>query len=60
MVFKETLYFAAKDVTNGEELWSYDGTTTALVEDIQPGSGDSYPVRKPDWNTAMLPSVMIF
>ena len=37
------LYFAATDATNGEELWYTDGTTTALVKDIESGPNDSYP-----------------
>ncbi len=37
------IYFAGIDATNGEELWYSDGTTTALVKDIETGSNDSQP-----------------
>jgi ELWxxDGT repeat protein len=36
------LMFAANDGTNGIELWAYDGTTAAMVKDINP-VGDSDP-----------------
>jgi ELWxxDGT repeat protein len=40
-----TLFFSAKDVLHGEELWASDGTVagTRLVRDIHPGGEDSYP-----------------
>ncbi len=40
-----TLYFAANDGTNGDELWRSDGTGagTQLVKDIFPGASNSYP-----------------
>ena len=37
------IYFAGIDATNGEELWYSDGTTTALVKDIETGNNDSSP-----------------
>lgn len=42
--FKNKLYFAGSDATNGTELWSTDGTTTEIVADINPGADGSYPV----------------
>ena len=40
-----TLFFTADDGINGRELWKSDGTSTgtALVKDIQAGSGSSSP-----------------
>lgn len=39
------LYFSGKTVAGGTELWVTDGTDagTALVKDIKPGAGNSYP-----------------
>lgn len=42
-VLGNNIYFAAVDATNGEELWYSDGTTTALLKDIETGSDDSGP-----------------
>lgn len=41
-----TLYFNASDGVHGIELWASDGTAagTAMVADINPGSGDSVPL----------------
>jgi ELWxxDGT repeat protein len=36
-VFDGLLYFSANDGVHGRELWSFDGTTARLVEDINPG-----------------------
>lgn len=45
VVFKGSLYFAATDGTNGNELWKSDGTAagTVMVADINPGLGDGGP-----------------
>jgi ELWxxDGT repeat protein len=36
-VCDDLLYFSANDGVHGRELWSYDGATTRLVLDINPG-----------------------
>ena len=48
-VVGSTVFFSANDGANGTELWKSDGTAagTALVKDIYPGSGGSYPA-EPD------------
>ncbi|MGK7893941.1 MAG: ELWxxDGT repeat protein [Xenococcus sp. (in: cyanobacteria)] len=40
-----TLFFTAFDNENGTELWKSDGTSegTVLFNDINPGSGSSFP-----------------
>src|SRR5262249_35770223 len=40
-----TVFFSADDNVHGREVWKTDGTAagTALVKDIQPGRGSSYP-----------------
>lgn len=40
------VFFHATDGTNGLELWMSDGTEagTQMVKDINPGSGDSFPI----------------
>ncbi len=40
-----TLFFAANDGMNGQELWKSDGTEsgTVMVRDINPGEGYQYP-----------------
>ena len=45
MVFNNKLYFRAQDSVHGFELWSFDGTTLSMVQDINPGTTDSNPVR---------------
>jgi ELWxxDGT repeat protein len=42
-VLNNKIYFSAVDAINGEELWFSDGTTTALVKDIETGNDDSSP-----------------
>ena len=43
--FLGTLYFSARDVASGVELWKSDGTEagTVQVKDMNPGTGHSYP-----------------
>lgn len=45
-MMNDTLYFVARDATAGAELWRSDGTAagTGLVKDINPGSGDAFPL----------------
>src|SRR5262245_62031164 len=40
-----TLFFAADDGVNGQELWKSDGTAagTIMVKDIRPGANGSFP-----------------
>ena len=48
MVFNNKLYFRAQDSVHGFELWSFDGTTLSMVQDINNGTtsnSDSNPVR---------------
>lgn len=42
-VVNGALYFVARDVVHGFELWRFDGTNAVMVEDIDPGSGSSSP-----------------
>jgi ELWxxDGT repeat protein len=37
------LYYTSNDGINGLELWQYDGTTSSMVHDINPGSANGYP-----------------
>ena len=37
------MFFQADDGANGAELWKFDGTSAAMVEDIQPGAVGSKP-----------------
>lgn len=41
--YQGQLYFSGLDLSLGEELWSFDGTSASLVADIFPGSPDSEP-----------------
>lgn len=45
VVVGNRLFFTARDLTNGEELWSTDGTPagTLLVKDIHGGASGSFP-----------------
>jgi trimeric autotransporter adhesin len=42
-VFNNKLYFEATDGIHGYDLWEFDGTNVAMVDDINPGGGDSSP-----------------
>jgi ELWxxDGT repeat protein len=42
-ILGNNIYFAGGNAANGMELWYSDGTTTALVKDIQTGNNDSNP-----------------
>jgi len=42
-VYDGKLYFAATDGVNGVELWAYDGTTAAMLKDLDGTTGDSDP-----------------
>ncbi|MDF1572989.1 MAG: T9SS type A sorting domain-containing protein, partial [Bacteroidales bacterium] len=42
-VYDGKLYFAATDGVNGVELWSYDGTTAAMLKDLDGTPADSDP-----------------
>jgi ELWxxDGT repeat protein len=42
-VYDGKLYFAATDGVNGVELWSYDGTTAAMLKDLDGTAADSDP-----------------
>jgi ELWxxDGT repeat protein len=37
------LYYLGNDGVRGTELWRFDGTSSAIVKDIQPGPGSSAP-----------------
>jgi len=43
VAFNGYLYFSATDATHGAELWRTNGTTTMLLEDINPGAESSSP-----------------
>jgi ELWxxDGT repeat protein len=43
MVYGNKLYFNATTAASGDELWVHNGTTTTLLADIEPGTGDSSP-----------------
>lgn len=44
-VFNNAIYFSGNDGLNGYELWKYDGSTTSLVADINPGVRSDSPGR---------------
>jgi ELWxxDGT repeat protein len=50
-----SLFFSAEDAS-GRELWSSDGTEagTELVQDINPGAGNSYPYHLTDVNGTLF------
>ena len=54
-----TLFFNADDGAHGKELWRSDGTATgtALVKDIDPGSGSSLPAPAPEPYPAQMANV---
>ena len=60
--FNNQLYFTANDGTNGNELWTTDGTTagTQLVADINPGAGDSVARYSGDGNLTVFDSELFF
>lgn len=43
------LYFSARTSTNGYELWESDGTTTKMVQDLEPGAAGSNPSSLTVW-----------
>src|SRR5881394_1329812 len=49
-----TLFFAANDVANGEELWKSDGAGTSLVKNILPKSASSTPRDLTDVNGTLF------
>lgn len=42
IVYKDKLYFVANNTESGVELWVYDGTTTELFMDINPGNKSAF------------------
>lgn len=59
VVAGENAYFVAYDATNGEELWTSDGTAegTVRVTDLTPGDGGSDPDFLTAWGDRLLFSV---
>jgi len=49
-VYDGTLYFGADGGTDGNELWSYDGSTANQVQDINSGSTGSFPADLTTYN----------
>lgn len=43
LTFNNKIYFNGVDLLTGIELWSTDGSTTAMVKDINPGSTSGIP-----------------
>ena len=43
VLFNNSLYYGAQDVTHGVELWRYNGSAQARISDINPGANDGSP-----------------
>jgi ELWxxDGT repeat protein len=54
------LYFTADDGTDGRELWRTDGTTTAMVADINPGSTNGTPNSSSPQNLTAVGNTLLF
>jgi ELWxxDGT repeat protein len=42
-VFRNELYFVARDALNGSELYKYDGESVSVVANIRSGAASSFP-----------------
>jgi ELWxxDGT repeat protein len=52
-VYNGKLYFTASDAAHGDELWVYDGTTTTMVDDLNPGVQSSGTSDFQVWNNTI-------